>query len=59
MSPFPATGGSGKRSLRSLPMVLLVRHRQGLRKAFSLAAATHSDCYPGLNQALDGRRDLG
>ncbi|MBM4028001.1 MAG: hypothetical protein FJ280_21780 [Planctomycetes bacterium] len=32
-------------------MVLLVRHRQDLRKAFGLAAATHPDCYPGLNQA--------
>jgi len=34
-------GGNGKRSLRSLPMVLLIRHRQGLRKACGLAAATH------------------
>jgi len=33
-------------------MVLLLRHRQGLRKASGLAAATHPDCYPGLNQAL-------
>jgi len=32
-------------------MVLLLRHRQGLRKASGLAAATHIDCYPGLNQA--------
>jgi len=34
-------------------MVLLVRHRQGLRKACGLAAATHPDCYPGLNQAAN------
>ncbi len=33
-------GGSGKRSLRSLPMVLPIRHRQGLRKACGHAAAT-------------------
>jgi hypothetical protein len=33
-------GGSGKRSLRSLPMVLPLGHRQGLRKACGLAAAT-------------------
>jgi len=33
-------------------MVLLVRHRQGLRRASGLAAATHPDCYPGLNRAF-------
>jgi len=38
-----ATGGSGKRSLRSLPMVSSIRHRQGLRKASGLAAATRRD----------------
>jgi hypothetical protein len=53
--PFLVTrmGGSGKRSLRSLPMVLPLRHRQGLRKASGLAAAICPDCYPVLNQAGD------
>ena len=37
--------------LRSLPMVLPIRHRQSLRRAFGLAAATRADCYLVLNQA--------
>jgi len=32
-------------------MVLPLGHRQGLRKASGLAAATHPDDYPVLNQA--------
>jgi hypothetical protein len=35
-------------------MVLPIRHRQGFRRAFGLAAATRADCHPVLNQA-----DLG
>ncbi len=35
-------------------MVLLPHHRQSLRKAFGLAAATRPDCYPALNQANFG-----